>query len=356
MKTKLYILLSLAVSLFFQACETDFDLTADWKETTIIYGVLSQNQKVQNIRINKAFLGDGNAMQYSQNPDSINFDTADIRARIDEYYLGSFMKSYQLRPVWIDRQYDTSSVFYNPNKPQILVYQTLPYSKFGIDDFTKDTIWLNPNSVFYLVVKNIKRGTEIKSFTPLVSDFNISKPNINPNNPIINIKDSESSNSVKWKAAKNGKRAEAIYRFYYKEFTNSTDTVIKYCDFALGTFKSDRTDGTEEFETSFKGNSFHTTLTNQIPFNANVKREAYRIQLIFTVIADEFNIYLDVNAPSSGIVQERPEYSNIENGLGIFSSRYQKTRMAKIGPNMEADIVSRFNKLDGSFRLSSANK
>lgn len=352
MKTKLYILLSFAVSLFFQACETEFDLTADWKETTIVYGVLSQNQKVQNIRINKAFLGDGNAMQYSQNPDSINFDTAVIRAHIDEYYLGAYMKSYQLKPAWIDRQYDTSSAFYNPNKPQILVYQTLPYSHFSIDEFSKDTIWLNPNSTFYLVVKNLKRGTEIKSSTPLVSDFSISKPNINPNNPIINIKDNENGNSVKWKAAKNGKRMEGIYRFYYKEFTNFSDSVIKYCDFALGTFKSETTAGTEEFETSFTGSSFHKTLTTLIPANNNVKREAYRIQLIFTVIANEFNIYLDVNSPSSGIVQERPEYTNIENGLGIFSSRYQKTRMAKIGPNMEADIVSRFSQIDGSFQLS----
>ena len=33
---------------------------------------------------------------------------------------------------------------------------------------------------------------------------------------------------------------------------------------------------------------------------------------------------MEVNDASSSIVQERPEYTNIENGIGIFSSRYNK--------------------------------
>ncbi len=352
MKTKFYTLLFILVSLLYQACETDFDLTANWKETTVIYGVLSQNQKVQYVRINKAFLGDGNALQFSQIPDSINFDTAIIRAKIIEYYFGGAIDTLRLRPVWLQRAKSPVGPFYNPAYDSILVYQTEPYQFHKVDELTKDTIWLNPLSEYYLEINNLKNGKTIKSQTPLVHDFSISKPIYNSTNPIINIKDNSNKNTVKWSAAENGKRVEAIYRFHYKEFTNVFDTVSKYVDYPIGSFKSQYITGTEVFETYFVGSDFHTTLTHKIPANPNTKRVSYRVELIFTVVPDEFSTYLDVNEPSTGIVQERPEYSNIDGGLGIFSSRYQKTRIWKLGPDMENDIVDRFNAIDGSFILA----
>ena len=42
---------------------------------------------------------------------------------------------------------------------------------------------------------------------------------------------------------------------------------------------------------------------------------------------DELNTFMDVSQPVTGIVQERPSYSNIANGLGLFASRSSKTVM-----------------------------
>jgi hypothetical protein len=355
MKTKFYTLLFILVSLLYQACETDFDLTANWKETTVIYGVLSQNQKVQYVRINKAFLGDGNALQFSQIADSINFDTAIIRAKIYVSQFGGFIDSINLKPKLLKRDKNLENPFYNQNFDSVLVYQTEPHNYYNI--VNSDTNWLNPGTTEYptsylIVINNLKSGKVIKAQTSLVQDFTFSKPNYISTNPMLNIKDSDAKNLVKWKSAENGKRVEALYRFYYKEFTNSTDSVTKYVDYNLGTFKSENILGLQEFETYFSGTDFHKTLTSKIPANPNIKRVSYRIELIFTVVPEEFSTYLDVNEPSTGIVQERPEYSNIDGGLGIFSSRYQKTKMFKIGPNMENDIVDRFNAIDGSFILA----
>ena len=41
-----------------------------------------------------------------------------------------------------------------------------------------------------------------------------------------------------------------------------------------------------------------------------------------TIGAQDLKTYIDVNQPFSGIVQERPVFSNIDNGVGLFSSRY----------------------------------
>jgi hypothetical protein len=35
---------------------------------------------------------------------------------------------------------------------------------------------------------------------------------------------------------------------------------------------------------------------------------------------------MDLNKPSTSLVQERPAYTNIENGIGIFASRTKKIR------------------------------
>ena len=47
----------------FSSCETDFDVNAEWDDVTIVYGLLDPNNEIQLIKINKAYLGAGDAIQ-----------------------------------------------------------------------------------------------------------------------------------------------------------------------------------------------------------------------------------------------------------------------------------------------------
>ena len=78
------------------ACETDIDVNADWKDITTVYSILDPAEKTQYVRINKAFLGEGNALEYAQIADSINYDTSYIEARIDEYLKGMDISEYDI--------------------------------------------------------------------------------------------------------------------------------------------------------------------------------------------------------------------------------------------------------------------
>jgi hypothetical protein len=49
---------------------------------------------------------------------------------------------------------------------------------------------------------------------------------------------------------------------------------------------------------------------------------------------------MEVNEPSNSIVQDRPEFTNIDNGTGLFSSRYKNTRTKKIHPETINTIQS----------------
>ena len=41
--------------MLFSACETDFDVNAEWEETTVVFGLLDDSKDIQYIKINKAF-------------------------------------------------------------------------------------------------------------------------------------------------------------------------------------------------------------------------------------------------------------------------------------------------------------
>ena len=43
---------------------------------------------------------------------------------------------------------------------------------------------------------------------------------------------------------------------------------------------------------------------------------------ILSVAADDMNTYMEVTEPSTSVVQYRPPFTNITNGIGLFSSRY----------------------------------
>lgn len=331
----------------FSSCETDFDVNASYKDITIVYGILDPSRQTQYVRINKAYLGQGDALQYAQIADSITYDTAIIFAKIDELKGDAVQQSIFLKPRWIQRSDDPGSPFYNPQFPYVLVYEgkfPVPASVSG-----SDTSWINTDHRYRLEVHNKKTGKVVSSTTVMVKDFNISRPLYNPSKPFIKILNKDNQNTVKWRAAVNGRRFQAVYRFYYKEFRGAFDTTYHSVDYQLGIVKSQRTDGTEDLEITFSGASFYKYLGNAIPANPQVKRLPWKMDLIIAVIPDDFNIYLEVNEPSSSIVQERPEFTNITNGYGLFTSRFVKKRTFNIDTEMAGDIRDYFQNIDGSF-------
>jgi hypothetical protein len=150
--------------------------------------------------------------------------------------------------------------------------------------------------------------------------------------------DNESTKEVTWNSAINGKRYELVMRFNYGEvWVDQPDTLWQYIDWKFPGKKSQDIDGGEEMEILFGNNQFYEWCQTLIPYDDEREttldsRVPDKIELFFSVAGDEFNTYMEVNAPTSSIIQERPEYTNIENGIGIFSCRYNKQRTYWLHP------------------------
>ena len=86
----------LLVLLLFTRCSTDVELIAPYKETTVVYGLLSPIDSIHYFRIAKAYLGAGNAFDMAKVNDSIYYPDADIRVILQRWNGVYLVDSVQL--------------------------------------------------------------------------------------------------------------------------------------------------------------------------------------------------------------------------------------------------------------------
>lgn len=92
-------LLLFSVVLLFSSCDNTLDINDEWTETPVVYGLLNPNSSVNYIRLQRAFLGEGNAYLMGQNPDSIYYDTNLVSLRLFRYKNDFLIDTIKLSPV-----------------------------------------------------------------------------------------------------------------------------------------------------------------------------------------------------------------------------------------------------------------
>lgn len=283
------------------SCKKELNLNAEWKDVTIVYGVMNQLDSVHYIKVTKAFLGHGNALQYAQISDSSNYPMK-LNVTLEAWSGSTLIGSYLFDTTTIAEK--DSGTFYFPN--QLL--------------YINDSV-LNPEYDYKLVIVNPETQNLITAQTSLVQPFYVEKPFAFQ---AISY-DPGKNSKLEWTSAAGGKRYQVIVRFFYQETSvvDPSHTEEKYLDWLILPSKLSKLDvGGEMMEAFYSNDAFYATLASKLDVNPDVVRVARRLQYFFIVAANELNTYIEVTQPSNSIVQEKPSYSNIENGIGLFSSRF----------------------------------
>lgn len=304
---KKYVLAAAAVVALFAGCKNDFDVLADYKDITVVYGLLNQNDTAHYIKINKAYLGAGNAFMMADVADSINYQAADLTVSLEEYNNSVLTNTFPLTRTVNEIAKDTGLFANDAN----VLYKT--------------NATLNPQRKYKLVINNNKTGTTITSETPMIDNLNVVNPQ---NGQQVNLIGNNFPFTVKFKSAKNAMVYSLTVRFYYNEINTVTSEVVsKSIDWPFTNVKSSNANGGEDILISLAPDGLFQLLgANLSAPGANIERHTSRLEFIFYAGGEDLSTYLDVNGPSNTLQQEKPEYTNINGGLGIFSCRYNTSR------------------------------
>jgi hypothetical protein len=302
------ILVTLGIITVLYSCNDKLNVNANWKDITVVYGLLSQNDDTAYIKITKAFLGNGNALQFAKIPDSSTYP-GKLDVRLEAWSGNNLVKTYVFDTMTIHTKQAGDSIFYFPTQ---MVY----YCPTG---------HLDQNNTYRLKITHTKTGVVDSASATLVHSFNVDDPD-----PYIKKVDFVPGQYVdtKFDQAYGGKRYQLVIRFHYLETSGSVSKMKSIDWLVFNDFEV--TDPNEissaPLEQYFLSDGLFTVL------RANIKtlkqdpsvnsRSAQFVDFIFSVASDNLNTYMNATEPSLSIVQERPSFSNIYNGIGLFASRY----------------------------------
>lgn len=304
-----YTVLSLiaAILLLMSSCDNNVKIFIEGEETTVVYGYIDCEADTNYIKITKSFVGDATelAPQYSAS----NYDY-----KLNVKLAGKFAKSpNHVTEVILDttsvfKPYDPEGLFYS-GRDQVLYYTTEKFLE---------------NEKYQLVIEK-KDGTTVSSEIETISGSTLKRPNLN-----INF-ESNYTNQIQWATNVPLDLAayyEVVGYFHYKEISHegSTDTIRHTMRWFMGSGTGEDlyNSADKRLFVNYTPSTFYTHLaaTDNIANNPSdyVQRFAEGFEIVITATGDELYNYILIQNSGSAII-DTPEYTNIENGIGIFSSR-----------------------------------
>lgn len=323
-------ILALLLALGFTACNNEVDLTGDYEDTPIVYCLLNPDDSAHYIRIQKAFLVNGNVLETAQIPDSLKYDPADLDVEIQPLDANSGNPigspiTFQYQPGMVQ---DTGTFATNG----AMIYS----STASLTDLRR----------YRLQITNTKLNKVITSETGLVYSTSTNFF-LNPNaGTIIFNPTSGNGYTIRWRPAINGfvYQPEIVFRWTEVDLTTGTQTP----DSIVWTLTSKSLTSDQaptEMDFNLAQNSFYRFLGENLePKPTNIKRVIGTLSFKIYVGTEELNTYIEVNQPSIGLIQEKPVYTNINNGLGLFAGR-----RTFVKPNMPLAEASKDTLINSSF-------
>lgn len=290
-----------------QSCSNEFELTENWKDITIIYGLLDASDTAQYIRIEKAFLDENtSALVMAQVADSFFYDNISVTLQAIPPAGAGGGGFFTLTRV------DANLEGYPKEEG---VFASSPNYVYKFDQDLKEDFQ------YKIIVEKADGNDEVSAFTDIIGDFEITFPpqgfdelNFASNRDL----------QVRWRKDDDAAFYDGIMRINYTEATTSTPNNVeaKSLDWVL--FRNFPKDGEAGLNIhTIEGASFYKFLQSNLEAG-NFIREFISADIYVYAGGVELNNYINAGKASSGITSAEtlPIYTNINNGLGIFSTRY----------------------------------
>lgn len=306
------------------SCKNDVKLNAPYKEYPSIYAVLCPQDKKQMIRVNKVFLGEGDANAMAKVSDSINYNAGELTITLNRFSNGNQVAASP----------DSSTILFREE-----IIQTLNGAFSTTQRVYTTDKKLYTNGVYFLTVKNNHTGSV---FTATSTAIDSVKPNYKPFLPAYYpappplTPTDESYNFINYSTAAITTVAinfppneAAIYqlklRMHYFDSTEVRDKEYYFVDYDFNIQKlQDKNITTGLLQVTFKSQNLFDVVGNALSklyLNDVSGRKMYKIQYFIFSTTNDYYDYLQYTTPSFNISQNKPLYSNFDDkaALGIFT-------------------------------------
>ncbi len=309
------------LTILFSSCSEKIDLIGNFQETAVIYGLLDQADTLHYIKITRAFIGPGDAMQIAQIADSSYFDQ--VNATITEELNGSVTRTWQLKDTLIQDK-NTNGVFYGPIQ-KVYYFKTLATGQNEVQVISPNPneTSLNKDAIYKLKVILNNGEFEVNGETELASGLTTTASSQNFTFKFSDNPGEYVSTSVAASSTGNCFVVNTKLEIQYNEYIGNNKT-LKSFDWNLG-----EVDVVPNSSRTFValGETFYDLMISKVVNDPQITRRTFNgIRITLVGGAEELYNYMVVNKPSSTLAQTKPSYTNlsVSNGkrvVGIFSSR-----------------------------------
>ena len=330
---KVLVFLFIPLVLLLGACSTDVDLYADYEAVPIIYGLLDPNADTNYVKITRIMSVHGDAYQAAQNPDSSNYP-GKLDARIVEYCNGDSLRTIALDTITIHNK--EQGVFYAP--AQKLYYTTEPLNINNMEE----------KYSYRLIVVLPDRTINTEADIVGNSSFGIQSLGVNFSKEYFGM----GSRQFLFKPATNAAMYHVTMAFTFLEQRSpGDDSIPRTIHWEIGTFSDGyfqyHTDG-DAYVFPYRPETFYEQLTEFIGGDTAVvglKRYIgdFPVEVTITAGGEHLWQYVNYNNTASGFVVGDPEFSTIEDGFGVFSSRNTARRSVRLAGETVPDLLSMRN-------------
>lgn len=317
MKRIIFTLIVFSVALV--GCNNELEINAPWEDVSVVYGMLDEQSDTNWVRIHRGYLGTEGINGGSQQPDSLYYQNITV-------YVEELDKNGNVINTFPLAQDNTSNL-------DTGFFTTQGFRLYRLDQK------VNTASSYRLVIdKPNNEGPQVTATTPIVEDFNITKP-IGQQRISFGIRGQD----FDWQQARAARIYQSYLRFYYVEINafDASDSIRTWVDYKLSNVFGTTLDGSgQDISNNVKYEQFYRFLYNAIGPKENVKRFFRGMDVYVVAGADDLATYISVSQPAEGIVQDKPLFTNVNNGIGIFSSigKAEKLAMRLSGPSIDSLI------------------
>lgn len=320
---KLFSAFSIIVILF--SCNEQIELSGDFKETAIVYGLLDHSDSMHYVKITRAFIGPGNAVDIAQIEDSSYFNS--VYATIEELEGGTVTRTWVLSDTIIENK-DTNGVFFAPTQ-RVYYFKTLPTTistsgAFGTVQTSPNPQLssLNPNAQYRLNA-DINDGLfRVSATTDLVNGLTTNATSQNFTFKFASNPGEYKAQSVTISNTGNAHVVNAKIGINIAEYIGE-DAVSQTIDWTIG---ENDVMPNSSITFSAQGETFYNRVIDNVTNDPLIdQRNFLGFEVVMTGGSEDLYNYITVNQPSSSLAQTKPTYTNLEvtndyRVIGIFSS------------------------------------